>query len=562
MRANLTESYEWLEKNPDIAIDIIGSANHWASKHKTVKADLREWKLFYAFMADIWVPEERHEGQQRSYPLSARANTVNRPLTCESQPFNVALGNRQAATSRRLACDSADTILEEGAGTVAALTAAVPTPPASPPGDAVKHIDGWRAAWRGLWEALLKTDHLELMPTGRPVDKRRKALVQRVCAPVKDEEERWMCRRRGARMAERFGAGAGGREVLTAAMADTAVAELAKTEMGGVRVFVVKGVMAGYQVVGRAPLDPADRRATRFGRWVLAAVSKIVEALKGGASSEEQTFDVVVAFGSGGLCMPTDMALPVVKHSSSTGSCPQAVPLPFTEFLAAERTGTAGAPKKRKWTKLEKKAVFRGTYDNAARLQAAVLSAAGAVPGLDAGLVESEASEGDRCVAHVRAGLQRAEDGGGGYTPAELAKVFSNVEKACGPSPDTRTAFASDVAHADMLRSHRYVLRIDGDDAAAHVEANVLASSSVLLSADVASSEYYKPGMQAFFFLAPQLFTHTQISSRTCTTSRSPATSPTCAATSRTTSSGSTPTRRRRTTSCARRTTGRRSTSR
>ena len=133
IQSNLTDTYVWLEANHDIAIDIIAKANHWASKHKTVTADLREWKLFYAFMADAW---EEDTKATRAIPagLGDPWNAVQQPLVCPSHgeldwrgliPSMVRPSIRLSATE--FACRRAETveIREEIAGP-AAVPAAVP----------------------------------------------------------------------------------------------------------------------------------------------------------------------------------------------------------------------------------------------------------------------------------------------------------------------------------------------------------------------------------------------------------------------------------------------------
>eukprot|EP00754_Rhynchopus_humris_P028340 Rhum_TRINITY_DN15147_c0_g1::Rhum_TRINITY_DN15147_c0_g1_i1::g.139149::m.139149 len=57
--ANVTDTLSWLDRNQDITKAIAEESTRWVSKHKNHKTDMRQWKLWWALISDIYVPGTR-----------------------------------------------------------------------------------------------------------------------------------------------------------------------------------------------------------------------------------------------------------------------------------------------------------------------------------------------------------------------------------------------------------------------------------------------------------------------------------------------------------------------
>ena len=485
------------------------SANHWASKHKSVTADLREWRLYFALMADAWQPVKA--------PTRGIAVLSQGVATCGSLPSVARIVGADAEAAEQLACHRGAGLASETPESPQqeATRAAAATAAATQPSGGKTTLAEVRARALRAWETLRKTDHLELMPTERPVDKRRKALVQRVCGGVKDEEERWMCRRRGARMAERLHS----YTTLTPAMADKYATHYSNRDATGVRVIIREGKLHGYQLVGRV----THHTRANMGPWIVVLMGRVVESMRAGLAdwdTQKYTFDFVVVFNDEADCRdPNSDSLfasrgqqsefPVVKYSYSVKGCPNIVPLPFIEALQADAFKSSGDTRT-PFAETRPAMVFRGGFYNEHRIHAGLLSAAGAVPGLNAEVIHTPPDQSmyQRCARHVLAGR-------GTFTPKELGDavgVPGEPQRACraadGAANRGKSAFGNPLEWAEM-KKFRYNLAIDGYGALLR-EYQALTGGQVLLMLRIEMEQYYKPGMGAthlhfltLFFLSP-----------------------------------------------------------
>ena len=57
--ANITDTLSWLDRNQDITKAIGEESTRWVRKHKNHKTDMRQWKLWWALISDIYVPGTR-----------------------------------------------------------------------------------------------------------------------------------------------------------------------------------------------------------------------------------------------------------------------------------------------------------------------------------------------------------------------------------------------------------------------------------------------------------------------------------------------------------------------
>ena len=364
------------------------------------------------------------------------------------------------------------------------------------PRSSASDLDGWRAEGLKRWEHLRKTDHLELMPTERPVDKRRRQIVHDVCAAVKDEEERWMCRRRGARMAERMHSYTN----ITEAMSDRYATGYSARDAHGARFFIKEGKMDGYQIIGQRN----HHLLGNMGPWLMVITGKVVETLRAGAAFANQTFDFVVVFNDEADCREANSdslfasrgqqsEFPVVKYSDSVKGCPNIVPLPFIEALQAD-TFTPHPPQpvtRAEWDEKRKSMIFRGGWYNDHRLFTGVLGGGGLVPGLDAAVLGNPGPDdhgANRCRQIVKQAIANGELPA--TFPVGEPTTVCNRHMRAGTK---NSAFQPPVSWASQSQ-YRYNLAVDGYGALLR-EYQALASHSVLFMLRIEMEQYYKPGM-------------------------------------------------------------------
>ena len=206
-------------------------------------------------------------------------------------------------------------------------------------------------------------------------NERRRAVVGRVCGGIQDEEERWMCEKRGAHLAERM---VGYTKVSRADLAD-----MIENFNGpyrrkhpqvwgecGMWFSIVDGKLDKWGTFGHAlPWKDA---------WHMS-IGRVLEAIKFGAIEPGQTFDYLMQFGDGAPHITdspfsdTDLPkYPVAKYSYTPTNDPYHFALPWFEGWQMD----VHLPHKPylPWDKLTKQAITRNAQGSLPRVFLSMLS--------------------------------------------------------------------------------------------------------------------------------------------------------------------------------------------
>ena len=235
--------------------------------------------------------------------------------------------------------------------------------------DSTNVIDTLHAEAQQRWQT--QRAHRYLDDIG---NERRRAVVGRVCGGIQDEEERWMCEKRGAHLAERM---VGYQTVSRAGLADMlehyngTFRREHKEVWGesGMWFSIVDGKLDKWGTFGDAlPWKDA---------WHLV-IGRVVECIKNGAIEPGQTFDYVMIFGDGAAFVresPFSGGLPnypIAKYSYTPTNEPHHFAMPWFEGWQID--GHLPHKPYLPWDKLKKQAITRNAQGSPARVFLSMLS--------------------------------------------------------------------------------------------------------------------------------------------------------------------------------------------
>eukprot|EP00754_Rhynchopus_humris_P031578 Rhum_TRINITY_DN15344_c6_g4::Rhum_TRINITY_DN15344_c6_g4_i5::g.153421::m.153421 len=303
-------------------------------------------------------------------------------------------------------------------------------------------------------------------------NERRRAVVGRVCGGILDEEERWMCEKRGAHLAERMGVYTSVSRTDLADMIETFEGEYKRRVPQAKRIFEA-GMW--FSIV--------DGRLDKWGRfgcidtckdmWNLA-LGRVLECIKKGAIVPGQTFDWVLQFGDGGEVSPGSPLsselprYPIAKYSYTPTNEPHYFPLPWFELWQLSKH----LPHRRylPFEKLKRRAITRNDGMSFPRILASMLTGAQYTPLLDASMVNPQRKDAvtnykacetllPQMVASLKAEHARAPS-------FELDAVLerladTDVHALCG-----RLVYNGGFIDWDTYVSYRYLLSPDWREAA------------------------------------------------------------------------------------------------
>ena len=205
-------------------------------------------------------------------------------------------------------------------------------------------------------------------------NERRRAVVGRVCGGIQDEEERWMCEKRGAHLAERM---VGYQTVSRAGLAD-----MIENFNGPFR-------RKHPQVWGECGMwfNIVDGKLDKWGTfghalpwkdvWQLV-IGRVLEAIKFGAIEPGQTFDYIMLFGDGAAHVPASPfsgglpKYPVAKYSYTQTNKPHQFAMPW--FEGWQLGGHLPYKPYLPWDKLKKQAITRNAQGSLPRVFLSMLS--------------------------------------------------------------------------------------------------------------------------------------------------------------------------------------------
>ena len=164
-------------------------------------------------------------------------------------------------------------------------------------------------------------------------NERRRAVVGRVCGGIQDEEERWMCEKRGAHLAERM---VGYTKVSRADLADMLEEHRGNFRRKHARYYTEAGLW--FSIV--------DGKLEQWGMYGYAhpwkdawhlIMGRVLECIKNGAIEPGQTFDFVMMFSDGGYVVPHSPfsnglpKYPIAKYSYTQTNKPHHFAVPWFE---------------------------------------------------------------------------------------------------------------------------------------------------------------------------------------------------------------------------------------
>ena len=336
---------------------------------------------------------------------------------------------------------------------------------------------------------------------------RRRAVVGRVCGGIQDEEERWMCEKRGAHLAERMGR-------YTAAsrnhLADTLETferwlphsgELQKKECG-MWFSIVDGKLDKWGTFGDA-LPWRDA-------WHLV-IGRVLEAIKNGAIEPGQTFDYIMLFGDGARRVSgspfTDRfpQYPIAKYSYTPTNEPHHFAMPW--FEGWQLGGHLPHKPYLPWDKLKKQAITRNAQGSPARVFLSMLSGSKFNPLLNVAMMNPHFTHHKnvcqellpRMIKALKA--EHARDPTSFDLDAVLARVSSsNTDALCGQ------LVYSNRIDWDEYVSYKYLISPDAREAAVNRLWTLMRAPGVtmpILESKKTFQEYYFRDAVPFLHYVP-----------------------------------------------------------
>ena len=303
-------------------------------------------------------------------------------------------------------------------------------------------------------------------------NERRRAVVGRVCGGIQDEEERWMCEKRGAHLAERLG--------VYTSVSRTDLAEMIESFEGPYKQLVPKAKRIFEAGMWFSIVDGKLDKWGRFGcidtckdMWNLA-LGRVLECIKKGAIVPGQTFDWVLQFGDGGEVSPGSPLssglpqYPIAKYSYTPTNEPYYFPLPWFELWQLEKH----LPRRRylPFEKLKRRAITRNDGMSLPRILASMLTGAKYTTMLDASMVNPHRKDAEtnykacetllpQLVASLKAEHARSPSFDLDAVLERLADT--DVHALCG-----RLVYNGGFIDWDTYVSYRYLLSPDWREAA------------------------------------------------------------------------------------------------
>eukprot|EP00754_Rhynchopus_humris_P031582 Rhum_TRINITY_DN15344_c6_g4::Rhum_TRINITY_DN15344_c6_g4_i7::g.153431::m.153431 len=228
-------------------------------------------------------------------------------------------------------------------------------------------------------------------------NERRRAVVGRVCGGILDEEERWMCEKRGAHLAERM---EGYQKISRADLADMIedfngpFRRKHSNVWGecGMWFNIVDGKLDKWGTFGHA-LPWKDV-------WQLV-IGRVLEAIKFGAIEPGQTFDYVMIFGDGAAYVPQSPfsgglpRYPVAKYSYTPTNEPHHFAMPW--FEGWQLDGHLPHRPYLPFEKLKKQAITRNAQGSLPRVFLSMLSGSGFNPLLNVSMLPGKIDQRPLC---------------------------------------------------------------------------------------------------------------------------------------------------------------------
>ena len=355
------------------------------------------------------------------------------------------------------------------------------------------------------WERERATDYLQdAIFTEFP---ERQDLVRHVCDAVADEEERWMCGKRGAHLARRMRM----YKSFSGADIDKLSHPYHRKDNSGMRFHVVNGSIYGYEMING--FDDQN------GLYASAALGKVVEGLKGKILRPDMTFDFVILFTDESICHtdpaatstigkppPGYPAFPVLHHAVAFDNCPYFISMPFIGIVQRFPKPPTDA-EIRPVSSLEYSIVYRGMYYNVQRLHLALMTVAGQVDKLDAKCIGNPVFGRPRDYQPTGSVTLCSQYLGQTFEPTQTSRLaLSRVltEKHGGDAVCSRRmgGIFGNYISFEVMRDKRYVLAVDGVGAVERFP-HLLASSSVVLGLQIRYRTYFFPDLIPFVHYVP-----------------------------------------------------------
>eukprot|EP01060_Flectonema_neradi_P013583 TRINITY_DN2033_c2_g1_i3.p1 TRINITY_DN2033_c2_g1~~TRINITY_DN2033_c2_g1_i3.p1 ORF type:complete len:644 (+),score=91.86 TRINITY_DN2033_c2_g1_i3:114-2045(+) len=235
------------------------------------------------------------------------------------------------------------------------------------------HQEGWE---------LFRSMHMK--ESNMPYEDRD--IVEQICNQVGDEEDKWMCRKRGRRLAIQF------KKYyidnpLTAFnrnASETQWRENPEDSEGHILLRVVNGTIHSFKAFPPSPVY-------RFFDELI--INRLVQVRERGGLHDNQTFDLIVVYGD--ACQSKSYKefanqtkwYPTVAYSNSKRKCPHRIIAPWIDMIQ-DLTSSVSRNSQPAWSTLKDEAVFRGTSNNKYRVNTALLSAIHGRKFIDAGLTD------------------------------------------------------------------------------------------------------------------------------------------------------------------------------
>eukprot|EP00754_Rhynchopus_humris_P019865 Rhum_TRINITY_DN14668_c14_g1::Rhum_TRINITY_DN14668_c14_g1_i1::g.109338::m.109338 len=363
-------------------------------------------------------------------------------------------------------------------------------PTVEPSPEGLARIEQRRKEGLARWERERSTDYLK-----DPIftaDPDRLDVVKYACDGVADEEEKWMCHKRGAVLANRMRMYKSyGRKD-----SDAIVKGYHNRDNSGVRVYIVKGeIVKAEHIRGFTDQDEL---------YLTMALEKVIEAQRVGTIREDMTFDFIMLFTDEAVCqdptststlgkaLPNSPVFPIVRQSRPNTECPYHMPLPLITVLQGfppTPTDAEIVP----WKDTNPQAVFRGTYFNDERVMLALLTISGMVDKLDAYIVGTPfygrppVYQPSNSVVQCNAFVNRPSADPESSAVRIRNALGGDAARVCNPGRRSVWGRAADVRH--MQRS-RYPLAVDGVGAVLRFP-HLLAGSGVVLGLQTRYEEYW-----------------------------------------------------------------------
>ena len=363
-------------------------------------------------------------------------------------------------------------------------------PTVEPSTEGLARIEQRRKEGLARWERERSTDYLK-----DPIftaDPDRLDVVKYACDGVADEEEKWMCHKRGAVLAHRMRMYKSyGRKD-----SDAIMKGYHNRDNSGVRVYIVKGeIVKAEHIRGFTDQDEL---------YMTMALEKVIEAQRVGTIREDMTFDFIMLFTDEAVCqdptststlgkaLPNSPVFPIVRQSRPNTECPYHMPLPLITVLQGfppTPTDAEIVP----WKDTNPQAIFRGTYFNDERVMLALLTVTGMVDKLDAYIVGTPfygrppVYQPSNSVVQCNAFVNRPSADPESSAVRVRSALAGDAARVCNPG--RRSVWGR---HADvkLMQSSRYPLAVDGVGAVLRFP-HLLAGSGVVLGLQTRYEEYW-----------------------------------------------------------------------